>query len=34
MNVGMQWKDSLKKWTRRLAMPAMALALIGVVRNL
>jgi len=29
MNVAMQWKDSLKKWTRRLAMPAMALALIG-----
>jgi serine protease Do len=29
MNVAMQWKDSLKKWTRRLAMPAMALTLIG-----
>ena len=29
MNVAMQWKDSMKKWTRRLAMPAMALALIA-----
>ena len=29
MNVGMQLKDSTKKWTKRLAAPLLALALIG-----
>ncbi len=29
MNVGMQLKDSTKKWTRRLAVPMLALALIA-----
>ncbi len=29
MNVGMQWKDSSKKWMRRLAVPVLALALVG-----
>ncbi len=27
MNIAMQWKDNLKKWTRRAAMPLLALAL-------
>ena len=29
MNVGMQFKDSTKKWTRRLAVPMLALALVA-----
>src|SRR5438477_793488 len=29
MNEGMQLKDSTKKWTRRLAVPMLALALVG-----
>jgi serine protease Do len=29
MNVGMQFKDSTKKWTRRLAVPILALALVA-----
>ena len=29
MNVGMQLKDNSKKWTRRLAVPMLALALVG-----
>src|SRR5260370_19461406 len=29
MNVAMQWKDNTRKWTRRLAMPVLALALIA-----
>jgi hypothetical protein len=29
MNVVMKWKDSTKKWTRRLAVPMLALALVA-----
>ena len=29
MNVGMQLKDSSKRWMRRLAVPMLALALVG-----
>jgi serine protease Do len=29
MNVGMQLKDSAKRWTRRLAMPVLALAVVA-----
>ena len=29
MNVGMQWKEGTNKWTRRLAAPMLALALVA-----
>jgi serine protease Do len=29
MNVGMQWKDSTKKWMRRLTVPMLAIALVA-----
>src|SRR5580698_10582544 len=29
MNAGMQWKDSTKKWMKRLAVPMLAIALVA-----